>query len=110
MVLSMPLLWTKTGTCKFRHEFSESNLPLYSRVFVWGYNGYCRLGLGNQVDALVPKPVPQFAGPNEASMASHVIAGPSNSVVIDKQGMYWMTGKWKNTGDGTSWPLHDKLS
>ena len=69
---------------------------------MWGYNGYCRLGLGNQVDALVPKPVPQFAGPNEATMGAQVVAGPSNSVVIDKQGMYWMAGKWKNTGDGTS--------
>ncbi|KAM5532222.1 hypothetical protein V8D89_014122 [Ganoderma adspersum] len=71
------------------------------RVFVWGYNGYCRLGLGNQVDALVPKQVPQFAGPNEITMGAHVVAGPSNSVVVDKQGMYWMAGKWKNTGDGS---------
>ncbi|TFK89603.1 RCC1/BLIP-II [Polyporus arcularius HHB13444] len=71
------------------------------RVFVWGYNGYCRLGLGNQQDALVPKIVPQFAGPNELSKAVHVNAGPSNSVVIDKQGMYWIAGKWKNTGDGS---------
>ena len=75
---------------------------LNSRVFVWGYNGYCRLGLGNQVDALVPKQVPQFAGPNEITMGAHVVAGPSNSVVVDKQGMYWMAGKWKTTGDGTT--------
>ena len=80
----------------------DAELRLDSRVFVWGYNGYCRLGLGNQVDALVPKQVPQFAGPNEATMGAQVVAGPSNSVVIDKQGMYWMAGKWKNTGDGTS--------
>ena len=52
------------------------------------------------MDALVPKPVPQFAGPNEVTMAAHVIAGPSCSVVIDKQAMFWMAGKWKNTGDG----------
>ena len=45
--------------------------------------------------------VPQFAGPNEITMGAHVNAGPSNSVVIDKQGMYWIAGKWKNTGDGT---------
>ena len=62
-------------------------------VYVWGYNGYCRLGLGNQVDALKPKVVPQFAGPNEAQMGAQVFAGPTNSVVIDKQGMYWMAGK-----------------
>lgn len=71
-------------------------------VYVWGYNGYCRLGLGNQVDALKPKVVPQFAGPSEATMGAQVIAGPSNSVVIDKQGMYWMAGKWKNSGEGSS--------
>lgn len=28
-------------------------------VYVWGYNGYCRLGLGNQQDVLIPKMVPQ---------------------------------------------------
>ncbi len=80
----------------------DLNVLFNSRVFVWGYNGYCRLGLGNQVDALVPKQVPQFAGPNEITMGAYVVAGPSNSVVIDKQGMYWMAGKWKNTGDGTT--------
>ncbi|KAK2467166.1 hypothetical protein APHAL10511_000715 [Amanita phalloides] len=70
-------------------------------VYVWGYNGYCRLGLGNQVDALRPKVVPQFSGPNEAQMGAQVIAGPTNSVVIDRQGMYWMAGKWKNSGEGS---------
>ncbi|KZT69242.1 RCC1/BLIP-II protein [Daedalea quercina L-15889] len=71
-------------------------------VYVWGYNGYCRLGLGNQQDVLIPKPVPQFAGSNDNTRGAQVVAGPSNSVVIDKQGMYWMAGKWKNTGDGSS--------
>ena len=64
--------------------------------------------------------VSQFTGPNVPSMGRIVAAGPSNSVVIDKQGMYWMAGKvshlwlysarqnltlppqWKNTGDGKS--------
>lgn len=65
--------------------------------------------MGNQVDILKPKVVPQvnqiilsfcinvialqFAGPNEATMGAAIAAGPSNSVVIDKQGMYWMAGK-----------------
>ncbi|KAF8885095.1 regulator of chromosome condensation 1/beta-lactamase-inhibitor protein II [Gymnopilus junonius] len=71
-------------------------------VYGWGYNGYCRLGLGNQVDALKPKVVPQFAGPNEATMAMDIVAGPSNSIVVDKQKMYWMAGKWKNSGEGSS--------
>ncbi|KAF9563560.1 RCC1/BLIP-II [Agrocybe pediades] len=71
-------------------------------VYVWGYNGYCRLGLGNQVDALKPKPVPQFAGPNENTMGLDIVAGPSSSVVVDKQKMYWMAGKWKNSGEGSA--------
>ncbi|EGN96958.1 hypothetical protein SERLA73DRAFT_185217 [Serpula lacrymans var. lacrymans S7.3] len=71
-------------------------------VYVWGYNGYCRLGLGNQQDVLIPKIVPQFAGPNEATMGAHVFAGPSNTAIIDNQKMYWMAGKWKNSGEGSS--------
>ena len=35
----------------------------------------------------------QFAGPNVATMGAAIAAGPTNSVVIDKQGMYWMAGK-----------------
>ena len=79
-------------------------------VYVWGYNGYCRLGLGHQKDTLFPTPVPhvrpstqmtprprltvsQFTGPNVSSMGRMVVAGPSNSVVVDNQGMYWMAGK-----------------
>ncbi|KAJ6624924.1 regulator of chromosome condensation 1/beta-lactamase-inhibitor protein II [Mycena sp. CBHHK59/15] len=68
-------------------------------VYVWGYGGYCRLGLGTQADELKPK---LFSGPNEITMGAMVTAGPSNSVVVDKQGMYWMTGKWKNSGEGSS--------
>lgn len=30
-------------------------------VYVWGYNGYCRLGLGDQKDILIPKAVPQVS-------------------------------------------------
>lgn len=71
-------------------------------VYVWGYNGYCRLGLGNQVDILRPKPVPQFSGPDDGSLASAVSAGSTNSVVLDKRGMYYMAGKWKNSGEGSS--------
>ncbi|KAJ6581166.1 regulator of chromosome condensation 1/beta-lactamase-inhibitor protein II [Mycena capillaripes] len=71
-------------------------------VYVWGYGGYCRLGLGTQADELKPKLVPNFAGPNELLMGAFVAAGPSNSVVVDRQGMYWLTGKWKNSGEGSS--------
>jgi len=35
------------------------HLSTRSIVYVWGYNGYCRLGLGNQQDVLIPKAVPQ---------------------------------------------------
>ena len=37
--------------------------------------------------------VKKFAGPNDIQMGAQVVAGPTNSVVIDKQGMYWMAGK-----------------
>ncbi|KAF9233720.1 regulator of chromosome condensation 1/beta-lactamase-inhibitor protein II [Melanogaster broomeanus] len=67
-------------------------------VYVWGYNGYCRLGLGNQQDVLIPKVVPQFAGPKELTMGAQIIAGPSNTVVIDRQRMYWMAGKVRSSG------------
>ncbi|KAF8991061.1 regulator of chromosome condensation 1/beta-lactamase-inhibitor protein II [Cyathus striatus] len=71
-------------------------------VYVWGFAGYCRLGLGNQADVLKPKLVPQFTGPNKATLAQAIAAGPTNSVVVDNQGMYWMAGKWKNSGEGSS--------
>ena len=32
-------------------------------------------------------------------MGAYVIAGPSNSVVIDKQGIYWMAGKVTRSSD-----------
>ena len=35
----------------------------------------------------------QFAGPNKQYLGSKVSAGPSNSVVIDRQGMYYVAGK-----------------
>ncbi|KAG6844806.1 hypothetical protein H0H87_003632 [Tephrocybe sp. NHM501043] len=69
-------------------------------VYVWGYNGYCRLGLGNQVDVLKPKAVPQFSEPPTTGVL--IAAGPTNSVVVDANGMYWMAGKWKNSGEGSS--------
>ncbi|KAF8521621.1 regulator of chromosome condensation 1/beta-lactamase-inhibitor protein II [Hysterangium stoloniferum] len=70
-------------------------------VYVFGYNGYCRLGLGDQQDGLVPKLVPQFAGPKDLTRGYKIAAGPTNSVVIDKNKMYWMAGKWKNSGEGS---------
>lgn len=59
---------------------------------------------------LKPKVVPQFSGPNKASMGSAVVCGPSNTVVIDRQGMYWMAGKWKNSGEGAFCIPHFKLN
>jgi alpha-tubulin suppressor-like RCC1 family protein len=88
-----------TGLVRCLHFIPLSNLR-DRLVYVWGYGGYCRLGLGTQADELRPKMVPNFAGPNELLMGAFVAAGPSNSVVVDRQGMYWMTGKWKNSGEG----------
>ncbi|KAI9572017.1 regulator of chromosome condensation 1/beta-lactamase-inhibitor protein II [Boletus coccyginus] len=72
--------------CGAQHSVA---IDIQGVVYVWGYNGYCRLGLGNQQDALIPKVVPQFAGPNEMTMGSHIVAGPTNTVVVDKQ---WSSG------------------
>lgn len=41
---------------------------------------------------IIARPL-QFAGPNDMTMGAQVVAGPSNTVVIDKQKMYWMAGK-----------------
>ncbi|GJE93212.1 RCC1/BLIP-II protein [Phanerochaete sordida] len=73
-------------------------------VYVWGCNGYGRMGLGTglQNDVLLPKVVPSFSGPNPATTAKAITTGPTNTVVIDQQNMYWMAGKWKNTGDGSA--------
>ncbi|KAH8826035.1 regulator of chromosome condensation 1/beta-lactamase-inhibitor protein II [Flagelloscypha sp. PMI_526] len=71
-------------------------------VYVWGYNAYCRLGTGNQVDSLKPKLATQFQGPNKQLMGAWVSAGPSNTSVIDGNGMFWIAGKWKTTGEGSS--------
>lgn len=35
----------------------------------------------------------QFAGPHKQFLGAKVFAGPTNSVVIDRQGMYYMAGK-----------------
>lgn len=71
-------------------------------IYVWGCNGYGRMGLGTglQNDVLIPKTVPQFAGPNKSTMAQDIAAGPTSTLVIDRQRMFWLAGKWKNTGDG----------
>ncbi|KAI9634109.1 regulator of chromosome condensation 1/beta-lactamase-inhibitor protein II [Dioszegia hungarica] len=83
-------------------------------VYAWGFAGYSRLGLQDQKDRMVPTVVPSFTGKNELSRGASVVCGPTNSVVIDRQGVYYMAGKWKNTGDGshgapyTSFkPIHD---
>ena len=51
-------------------------------VYVWGYNGYCRLGLGHQKDTLFPTPVPHVR-PSKRS--------PSNDTTLtfDRLTVYW---------------------
>lgn len=70
--------------------------------YAWGFGGYGRLGLGSSDDQLSPVLIPQFARDNVLTRARHVLAGPTCSVVIDRQRLYWLTGKWKMTGDGGS--------
>lgn len=70
--------------------------------YVWGFGGYGRLGLGEAQDRWVPALVPHFARENVASRAKHVVAGPTNTVVIDNSATYYLSGKWKTSGDGGS--------
>lgn len=71
-------------------------------VYAWGFAGYSRLGLQDQKDRLVPTIVPSFTGKNQKTRASKILCGPTNSVVIDRMDMYYMAGKWKLTGDGST--------
>ncbi|KAK8853246.1 hypothetical protein IAR55_003948 [Kwoniella newhampshirensis] len=68
-------------------------------VFAWGFAGYSRLGLQDQNNRLVPT---LFAGNNLATRAHAILCGPTNSIVIDRQKMLQMAGKWKVTGDGST--------
>ncbi|EJU03844.1 RCC1/BLIP-II [Dacryopinax primogenitus] len=70
-------------------------------VYVWGFNGYCRLGLGHPKDMLIPTLVPQYAGPNVLMRAAFVAAGPTSTIVIDRQKMLQMAGKFKTSGAGS---------
>lgn len=71
-------------------------------VYVWGFGGYGRLGLGSQQDHLVPTLVPQFARENVLARATAVFAGSTSSAVIDGQRMYYLAGKWKTSGEGSA--------
>ncbi|WRT70196.1 uncharacterized protein IL334_007190 [Kwoniella shivajii] len=71
-------------------------------VYAWGYAGYSRLGLQDQKDRLVPTIVPHFAGNNIATRAESILCGPTSSVVVDRQKMMLIAGKFKLTGDGST--------
>nr|XP_019010360.1 uncharacterized protein I206_04829 [Kwoniella pini CBS 10737]OCF49141.1 hypothetical protein I206_04829 [Kwoniella pini CBS 10737] len=71
-------------------------------VYAWGYAGYSRLGLQDQKDRLTPTIVPHYAGNNIATRAAEVLCGPTSSVVVNKQGLLAIAGKFKLTGDGST--------
>ncbi|WVR00158.1 hypothetical protein IAU59_007300 [Kwoniella sp. CBS 9459] len=71
-------------------------------VYAWGYAGYSRLGLQDQVNRLVPTLVPHFAGNNIATRGLSILCGPTSSIVIDRQKMFLIAGKFKLTGDGST--------
>jgi len=52
--------------------------------------------------AVLPTLVPQFAGDHELVRGHSIAAGPTNSVVVDRQKMYQMAGKWKTSGEGST--------
>lgn len=68
--------------------------------YVWGFGGYGRLGIGTADDQLLPVLVPQFSRMNPITRAKDIVAGPTSTVIIDRQRILWLTGKWKTSGDG----------
>lgn len=106
---------------------NQHSLAVCEQGYVWGWGnaGYGKLGLGDQKDRLVPTMIPQFSGSNPLTRASTplvntfssnhiggggsfnspgpgIYCGPTCSIVVDRQGMYQIAGKWKFTGDGSS--------
>ncbi|KZV87496.1 RCC1/BLIP-II protein [Exidia glandulosa HHB12029] len=72
-------------------------------VYTWGSGGYCRTGLGKQDDALTAQLVTApFTGEHEEQRAWKVFAGPTNCIVVDRQRVTWIAGKWKTSGDGSA--------
>lgn len=51
---------------------------------------------------LVPKLLPNFASEREVLRGRQIACGPSASSVIDRNGMYWLFGRYKTTGDGSA--------
>ncbi|GAA5835305.1 hypothetical protein JCM11251_006676 [Rhodosporidiobolus azoricus] len=70
--------------------------------FAWGFGGLGRLGLGAQVDSLLPVEIPQFSGANPLTRCKHVSAGSTNTMFIDRQDMVLICGKFKTSGDGSA--------
>lgn len=69
-------------------------------LYSWGFGGYGRLGHGEQKDSMYPTLVQHLGYENIIARASKIACGPTCSLVIDGQGMMYLWGKWKNTGDG----------
>ncbi|GAA5865477.1 hypothetical protein JCM8547_001258 [Rhodosporidiobolus lusitaniae] len=70
--------------------------------YAWGFGGLGRLGIGAQMDALVPVQIPQFAGANPLTRCKKISAGSHCTLFIDRQDMVLLCGKWKTSGDGSS--------
>ncbi|WVR07652.1 hypothetical protein IAU60_004694 [Kwoniella sp. DSM 27419] len=71
-------------------------------VYAWGFAGYSRLGLQDQKDRMVPTVVPHFAGNNMVTRGESILCGPTSSIVVDRQKMILIAGKFKLTGDGST--------
>lgn len=64
--------------------------------------GLGRLGLGTQVDQLLPVVIPHFAQPNALARARDIAAGSTNTLFVDRQSNVFLCGKWKISGDGSA--------
>jgi hypothetical protein len=71
-------------------------------IFSWGSGAVGRLGHGEQKDELYPRVIDSFTQSNPVLRAAKIACGGTNSMAIDGQGMLYLWGKFKNTGDGST--------
>lgn len=93
-----------TLDCRTRREPSSPSLARDEAgyVYSWGFGGLGRLGQGVQADVLTPKVIAQFAHDRDILRARSIAAGPTCSLVVDGNGMQYLFGKFKISGDGSS--------
>jgi len=73
-------------------------------VYVWGFGGYGRLGLGDQKDLWVPTWIP--AVETRKGGVKAIACGGAFSAAVGPSGQLFMWGKVKSSGDAWTRPTH----